>query len=335
MTMAQPSARDGPPNGYQSRLSKTHLNNGFPSKMQDVNESTHARRDSGYESSSPPLKTFEHRKASSISLQMTSRPPVRRFYSNAETSIISQPTVRHKLSMSASRSSSRPTTSHRTQSSRSSIATSSHKASHPTTRRSSSFLLQPLPQAPLIRPSMTKRAASVGTIQVFDNPFLPHQIPASHTETAAAKPSATPIPTSIPKHLRSSSSPCPRSPFCCHQQPSYTNYVPATTIDWTLPSTRKQEYEEIDRRCRGLKGLWRKVAPKSWRRNQQIGFFDDTRGEKGDDSGSVRRFRVDIEDEDDGSSIYEKDENWEKYNQYGEKDMKPKLAIIGRRVKSG
>ncbi len=76
--------------------------------------------------------------------------------------------------------------------------------------------------------------------------------------------------------------------------PQYENHVPATIIDWTLPSTRRLEYREIDKSCQGVRGLWRRLAPRWCRRNSRLRFFD------GDDSdaGSVRRYRLDLPVED-------------------------------------
>ncbi|EEH07711.1 conserved hypothetical protein [Histoplasma capsulatum G186AR] len=72
--------------------------------------------------------------------------------------------------------------------------------------------------------------------------------------------------------------------------------IPATVIDWTSPSTRRREYAEIDRSTRGVRGMWRKIAP-SWCQpggNRMMTFFEEGKGGKGMYEGSVRRFRMDV-----------------------------------------
>lgn len=75
-----------------------------------------------------------------------------------------------------------------------------------------------------------------------------------------------------------------------------------TVIDWTSPSTRKREYAKIDRANRGLRGLWRRVAPK-WCQpdDHRTPFFEEGKNGKANYEGSVRRFRMDIPDEDPSS----------------------------------
>ena len=75
----------------------------------------------------------------------------------------------------------------------------------------------------------------------------------------------------------------------------YANHVPAANIDWTLPSTRRREYEKIDNARSGLRGLMRRVTPRILRKDGRVGFHDDG---KGSDAGTVRRFRMDVADGD-------------------------------------
>ncbi|CAF9929744.1 MAG: hypothetical protein ALECFALPRED_004441 [Alectoria fallacina] len=77
----------------------------------------------------------------------------------------------------------------------------------------------------------------------------------------------------------------------------YSNHVPAANIDWTLPSTRRREYEKIDKARSGLRGLIRRVTPRILRKNGRVGFHADDDG-KGSDVGTVRRFRMDVADGD-------------------------------------
>lgn len=75
-----------------------------------------------------------------------------------------------------------------------------------------------------------------------------------------------------------------------------TSYTPCTIIDWTAPDTRRREYEKIDKSTRGLRGLWRRVAPQWCRSSGRISFYEDDE----DDDGSVRRYRVEIPAEEGG-----------------------------------
>ena len=76
--------------------------------------------------------------------------------------------------------------------------------------------------------------------------------------------------------------------------PSYSNHVPATPIDWTLPSTRRKQYNEIDKSSRGFRGLIRRYIPSLFRsRGKRVGFYD---AEKSSDGGTVRRYRVNDDD---------------------------------------
>ncbi|KAL1967864.1 hypothetical protein VTN77DRAFT_2553 [Rasamsonia byssochlamydoides] len=73
--------------------------------------------------------------------------------------------------------------------------------------------------------------------------------------------------------------------------------VPATVIDWTSPSTRRREYEKIDRSNRGIRRIWRRIAPKCLQSSARTPFFEAGKDGKGNYEGSVRRFRMDIPDE--------------------------------------
>lgn len=95
-----------------------------------------------------------------------------------------------------------------------------------------------------------------------------------------------------------------------HGRPSTIYLIPAeppckepsntvnTAIDWTSPSTRRREYAKIDRASHGVRGLWRKVAPR-WcqSRNDRMPFFEPDKNGKANYEGSVRRFRMDLPDE--------------------------------------
>ena len=75
---------------------------------------------------------------------------------------------------------------------------------------------------------------------------------------------------------------------------SHSNHVPATPIDWTLPSTRRKQYDEIDKSCRGFRGLVRRLTLKLFRpHGQRVGFYD---AERSSDFGTVRRYRMNDDD---------------------------------------
>lgn len=76
---------------------------------------------------------------------------------------------------------------------------------------------------------------------------------------------------------------------------SSSNHTPCTIIDWKTPATRRREYEKIDRSSRGLRGLWRRVVPDWLQGGKQIKFYEG----KDDDAESVRRYRLDIPEEED------------------------------------
>ncbi|KAL4820087.1 hypothetical protein BDW67DRAFT_181172 [Aspergillus spinulosporus] len=71
-----------------------------------------------------------------------------------------------------------------------------------------------------------------------------------------------------------------------------------TIIEWTSPSTRRREYKEIDRASSGVRGLWRRVAPR-WCQfgDKRVPFFEEGKDGKANYEGSVRRFRMDLPDE--------------------------------------
>lgn len=75
----------------------------------------------------------------------------------------------------------------------------------------------------------------------------------------------------------------------------FSNHVPAANIDWTLPSTRRREYEKIDKARSGFRGLMRRVTPRILWKNGRVGFHDDGNGS---DAGTIRRFRMDVSDGD-------------------------------------
>ena len=105
----------------------------------------------------------------------------------------------------------------------------------------------------------------------------------------------------------------------------YSNHVPAANIDWTLPSTRRREYEKIDKARRGIRGLLRRVTPRFLLKNGRVGFHDAEDG-KGSEAGTVRRFRMDVGDDDDSVVVGEEEEEGAKGSWW---------KSIGKKMKGG
>ncbi|KAJ5287007.1 hypothetical protein N7478_002693 [Penicillium angulare] len=96
-------------------------------------------------------------------------------------------------------------------------------------------------------------------------------------------------------NTRERSNTLPTTSSHVHSPSASSINVPATVMEWTSPSTRRQEYEKIDRASRGMRGLWRRVAPR-WcqAKDSRVPFFEEGKTSR---EGSVRRFRMDLPDE--------------------------------------
>ena len=80
------------------------------------------------------------------------------------------------------------------------------------------------------------------------------------------------------------------------------NQPPPTTHYWTSDSTRRLEYAAIDAASRGVKGwIRRHLVPECF--NPRHVAFDD-------DSGSVRRYRLELEDEGDEKNGQQRRRSW-------------------------
>lgn len=102
--------------------------------------------------------------------------------------------------------------------------------------------------------------------------------------------------TSPPLSPRDRSNTLPNTaPNHVHSPSASSIHIPTTVMEWTSPSTRRREYEKIDRASRGVRGFWRRVAPRWCQRNSRTPFFEE--GKSGRE-GSVRRFRMDLPDDD-------------------------------------
>lgn len=75
--------------------------------------------------------------------------------------------------------------------------------------------------------------------------------------------------------------------------------VEDTTMHWMSPSTRKKQYDKIDRANSGLGSMIRRILPRCVSGPGPQRFHDDEKS----DAGSVRRYRVGVpDDEDDAQS---------------------------------
>ena len=74
--------------------------------------------------------------------------------------------------------------------------------------------------------------------------------------------------------------------------------IAPTTTHWLSSETRAKQYAEIERSCKGWRAFWKKAtrSEKKARKTQDhlIDFYNE---ENGDDGASVRRYRIDIDDE--------------------------------------
>lgn len=101
---------------------------------------------------------------------------------------------------------------------------------------------------------------------------------------------------SPPFHPRDRSHTLPSGPASerIHSPSASSMHIPATVMEWTSDTTRRREYEKIDRSTRGVRGLWRRVAPRWCHRDSRAPFFEEGKTSR---EGSVRRFRMDLPDE--------------------------------------
>ncbi|KAF9733230.1 hypothetical protein PMIN03_004399 [Paraphaeosphaeria minitans] len=66
-----------------------------------------------------------------------------------------------------------------------------------------------------------------------------------------------------------------------------------TTMHWMSPSTRKIQYEKIDRASTGVRGLFHRIMPRCVSGPGSQRFFEEEKS----DAGSVRRYRMDLSGE--------------------------------------
>ncbi|KAL8817299.1 MAG: hypothetical protein Q9191_008172 [Dirinaria sp. TL-2023a] len=237
---------------------------------------------------------------SDISTGSISKPRHRRKTTHKETSPTSSLTEKQSLDNTAIASyplprTRKPSAASQSSTAQPSIRNHSRRNSTPFTSRHhstacsrrSSFLVRPPTET--CRASTIprhNRSTSTSTINylLYENPFLP---------PTARNPEIRP-PTPIVS--RKISFPGPTNDNTCldprhvlatkeSPQPRYVNFVPASTIDWTLPSTHRQEHERLARSSsssRGIRTLWGKLRP--WKFGNADAYAEA-------DGGCVRRYR--------------------------------------------
>ena len=265
------------------------------------------------ESASKPARTREGCTQASKS-QKAEKSRRQRTMSMEKEPLPPSTTVNRPPSASTSPSTSRPSSSRRNSSRRSSTAYTSNRPSNTCSRRSSFLIRQPS-ETPTWRPRVPQRRSSTAHYRASSTDSY-----ATHSKSVllfqsleASLANVDPLPPRPTAHLTSASLPTLQSPATAVepcpskssstlvespelQQHSYSNHVPATTIDWTLPSTRRRQYDEIEKSSRGIRGLVRRITPGSlWWKGNRAGFYD---ADKGSDGGTMRRYRLDPDDDD-------------------------------------
>ncbi|KAJ5365118.1 hypothetical protein N7517_008004 [Penicillium concentricum] len=147
------------------------------------------------------------------------------------------------------------------------------------------------------RPQRESRASTEKGSSAPSSPIAP-SYSSFRFEGESISPTSTSAPHFVTSRDRSHTLPSSNH----HHSPSSSSiHVPATVMEWTSPDTRRREYEKIDRASSGVRGLWRRVAPRCFQtRDSRTPFFEEGKSER---EGSVRRFRMDLpEDEKPDSS---------------------------------
>jgi len=134
---------------------------------------------------------------------------------------------------------------------------------------------------------------------------------AAYPPSTAYAPTPLPLPSSPPRSSHRSSSSAAGSPETWASDADALDEKlalddesgdapPTTEIRWTSDSTRRREYAAIDRAHAGFKGMLRRMFPRIAARSSASRFY---REGDGSDAGSVRRYRLDLE-EDEGEEEF-------------------------------
>lgn len=267
------SAKDAPVRRLRPSRKEDLLDH-RPSSFQMV------RQDSGYESSTPPPPPSRSSHSSRRYRAASSQ--------HASSSSSSPP--RPASQTRASRAPKRPSL-------RRTAATTSGPISHLPARSSlakHSYFQFPSPECldegappPQQRPpSSSQRSATRPSIDLA--PVIRTVNTANENSNRSPDPSAPSSPpqahhSSTPNNTADDDEQAPVSPYAAHAPPQTTHY-------WTSDRTRRLEYAAIDAASRGVRGwVMRNMVPECFvpKEKRRVAFDDD--------SGSVRRYRLDLE----------------------------------------
>ncbi|KAL8647364.1 MAG: hypothetical protein Q9226_006461 [Calogaya cf. arnoldii] len=186
----------------------------------------------------------------------------------------------------------RPSTSHHTTSRQSSISTHGPR-SHPSSRCSSFIVQDPGTQSTIAPHLLNVSRTLPHSRPETTNPYIFHRECQSLFDPPGRDSEDPPANRGHSLHIPIT----PREDITTPQSPNLS--IPPTTIDWTHSPTRRREYEKIEASTRGIRGLWRRLAPKRYQKNSRLAFYDGDPEKLEDDSdaGSVRRYRVSLDDE--------------------------------------
>lgn len=169
-------------------------------------------------------------------------------------------------------------------------------SSKPSSRRTSCTIVDPSRPARHYR-IKSSHSISVAASQDVDDVLALHfrscslfTNPSYHCNSALPSPTLSQAPSSAQRSL-----PTPLHPGAMQvSAPSEHGEEPIAdaeetniTMHWTSPCSRKREYERIDRANSGLRGLFRRVVPRSISGPQEKFYEKDE-----SDASSVRRYRV-------------------------------------------
>ncbi|KAI0017965.1 hypothetical protein F4780DRAFT_781817 [Xylariomycetidae sp. FL0641] len=164
-------------------------------------------------------------------------------------------------------------------------------SSHGTRRRSSLISSSSSQRRPRTRPSIHRASKSTPTAQMVQSQGRPLHLSLSHQELQELQ--------EQPPHtyffFPSPEAAATDDRRTCSQEMEQSHHPPPpqTTHYWTSDTTRRLEYAAIDAASRGFKGWMRRhVIPDCFmpKENRRLTFDDDT--------GSVRRYRLELDCED-------------------------------------
>lgn len=140
-------------------------------------------------------------------------------------------------------------------------------------------------QVPRIRTRPSTRRSAVKSYHHQGNTSSVHLVRLPAQQRHSSSPSSTFFHFPSPDHIDIQIDSSPREVSPDPPQP------PQTTHYWTSDRTRRLEYAAIDAASRGVKGwIRRNLVPDCFKEDQHLEFDDD--------SGSVRRYRLELEEDD-------------------------------------